>query len=332
MSEARAMLVETADRLFADLAADPEAGFAETWPGVAEAGFSSLLLSEEQGGFGGDWGDLFAVLRSAGGLALAAPVGEAAVAAWALAEAGLLEVEGLATIAPSVEGVIADDRFTGVLSNVPWGGDAEVVLATLDGILIRLVVADAAVARGLSPAGEPRDQLVFNGAEVQSAASPIDLLACGAFLRTAQIAGALDAALAASIAYANERVQFGKPISKFQTVQQNLAIFAVEAAAVNSAGQAAARAADAGNASFEFAAAKLRANSAAGQGAALAHQVHGAIGFTLEYPLHRLTRRLTGWRSEFGGDRLWAERLGRRVAALGAEGLWPELTRRSDAA
>lgn len=332
MSEARAMLVETADRLFADLAANPEASFAELWPSIAEAGFSSLLLSEDKGGFGGDWGDLFAVLRSAGGLALAAPVGEGAVAAWALAEAGLAEVEGLATLAPSIEGSFVDGRFSGVLNNVPWGGDAEVVLATLDGLLIRLSVADAQVSRGFSPAGEPRDQLTFDGGEAQSAATGIDLQACGAFLRTAQIAGALDAALAASIAYANERVQFGKPISKFQTVQQNLAIFAVEAAAVNSAGQAAARAADAGDASFEFAAAKLRANSAAGQGAALAHQVHGAIGFTLEHSLHRLTRRLTGWRSEFGGDRFWAERLGRRVAQLGPEGLWPELARRSDAA
>ena len=332
MSEARAMLVETADRLFGDLAADPEAGFAEIWPAVAEAGFSSLLLSEDQGGFGGDWGDLFAVLRSAGGLALAAPVGEAAVAVWVLAEAGLSPVDGLATIAPTVEGGVSDGRFSGVLRSVPWGGDTEVVVASSNGKLIRLNVADAQVTRGFSPAGEPRDALSFDGAAAETAPSKIDLMACGAFLRTAQIAGALDAALAASITYANERVQFGKPISKFQTVQQNLAIFAVEAAAVNSAGQAAARAADAGDASFEFAAAKLRANSAAGQGAALAHQVHGAIGFTLEYPLHRLTRRLAGWRSEFGGDRLWAERLGRRVAALGAEGLWTELTRRSDAA
>jgi acyl-CoA dehydrogenase len=180
--------------------------------------------------------------------------------------------------------------------------------------------------------GEPRDVLTFEAAPAETAPSDIDLFARGAFLRTAQIAGALDAALAASIAYANDRVQFGKPISKFQTVQQNLAIFATEAAAVNSAGQAAARAADAGDASFEFAAAKLRANAAAGQGAALAHQVHGAIGFTQEHPLHRLTRRLVGWRSEFGGDRFWAQRLGRRVANLGPEGLWPELTRRSDAA
>lgn len=326
------MLVETADRLFTDISAAPDAVFADVWSGLADTGFAALLLSEDEGGFGGDWGDLFAVVRLAGFHALAAPVGEAALAAWALAKAGLDPVEGLATIAPVVEGTIEAGRFTGSLRGVPWGGEAQVVVAMLEGCLLRLSVADAVVTPGSSPAGEPRDRLTFGSAPVQAAGCGIDLLACGAFLRSAQIAGALDAALAASIAYANDRVQFGKPIAKFQTVQQNLAIFAVEAAAVNTAGQAAARAADAGDASLEFAAAKLRANAAAGQGAALAHQVHGAIGFTLEYSLHRLTRRLTGWRSEFGGDRFWATRLGRQVAALGPQGLWHELARRTDAA
>jgi len=332
MSESRTLLTDTADRLFADVAANPDAAFAETWPAIAEAGFESLLLSEEQGGFGGDWGDLFAVARLAGAHALAAPVGEAAVAAWALAQAGLMPSEGLATIAPVVDGRLADGRFTGSLRGTPWGGAAATVVATHAGSLLRLRTADARVQAGHSPVGEPRDGLIFEAAAVEVAPCDIDLFACGAFLRTAQIAGALDAALEASIVYANERVQFGKPISKFQTVQQSLAVFAIEAAAVNSAGQAAARAADAGDAGFEFAAAKLRANAAAGQGAALAHQVHGAIGFTHEYPLHRLTRRLAGWRSEFGGDRFWAQRLGCRVAGLGPEGLWPELARRSDAA
>ena len=44
-----------------------------------------------------------------------------------------------------------------------------------------------------------------------------------------------------------------------------------------------------------------------------------------------LTLCLTGWRSEFGGDAFWAERLGRRVAGLGGHGLWSEMaaTRRA---
>ena len=41
---------------------------------------------------------------------------------------------------------------------------------------------------------------------------------------------------------------------------------------------------------------------AAGIGAAIAHQMHGAIGFTQEHQLHYLTRRLWSWRDEFGNE------------------------------
>jgi hypothetical protein len=146
----------------------------------------------------------------------------------------------------------------------------------------------------------------------------------------ALMGGALERCLELSIEHANTRVQFGKPLGKQQAVQQNLAILAEEAAAVAVASQTAAAARDAGNAEFEIACAKLRANQAAGRGAAIAHQVHGAIGFTQEYPLHRYTRALTLWRSSAGNDAYWAARVGALVAPLGGSGLWIDLTRRSD--
>ena len=62
---------------------------------------------------------------------------------------------------------------------------------------------------------------------------------------------------------------------------------------------------------------------------AIANQVHGAMGFTYEHTLHHSTRRLWGWREEFGNETLWAERLGRMVAAAGADELWPFVTRGS---
>ena len=151
-----------------------------------------------------------------------------------------------------------------------------------------------------------------------------------AFARACQIAGALDAALALSIAYANERQQFGRPLGKFQAVQQSLASFACEAAAANCAAMGAAQALDRGNAEFEVAAAKLRANRAVEMGTSVAHQVHGAIGFTEEYALAPLTRRLWQWRSEYGNDAYWSARLGSKVIAQGAERFWPELFARTD--
>lgn len=152
----------------------------------------------------------------------------------------------------------------------------------------------------------------------------------GAFSRTAQIAGALDAALDMTVHYANERQQFGRPLGKFQAVQQSLASFACEVAATNCAAMGAAQALDRGNATFEVAAAKLRANRAVGVGTAVAHQVHGAIGFTEEYPLHHLTRRLWQWRSDFGNDAHWSRFLGDRVIERGADSFWPDLVSRTD--
>ena len=79
---------------------------------------------------------------------------------------------------------------------------------------------------------------------------------------------------------------------------------------------------------FEVAAAKVRAGEAAGAGAAIAHAVHGAIGFTYEHSLHFATRRLWSWRAEFGSESRWAATLGRAVLARGADALWPDLTAR----
>jgi alkylation response protein AidB-like acyl-CoA dehydrogenase len=72
--------------------------------------------------------------------------------------------------------------------------------------------------------------------------------------------------------------------------------------------------------------AKSRIGEAAGKGAEIAHQVHGAMGFTREHNLHYSTRRLWSWRDEFGNETYWQSRLGREIAARGADALWPMLT------
>jgi acyl-CoA dehydrogenase len=151
-----------------------------------------------------------------------------------------------------------------------------------------------------------------------------------ALATTALIGGALARALELAIDHANTRVQFGKPLGKQQAVQQALALMAEEVAAVAVAAQAAAKARDTGDAAFEIGCAKLRANRAAGVGGAIAHQVHGAIGFTQDYPLHHYTAKLVEWRSAYGNDAHWAEQVGAFALAQGGTGLWREITRRSD--
>jgi acyl-CoA dehydrogenase len=109
-------------------------------------------------------------------------------------------------------------------------------------------------------------------------------------------------------------------------VQQNLAILAGQTAAAVAAADLAAEALIDGLKILPIAAGKARAGEAAGIAAAIAHQVHGAIGFTLEHNLQFLTRRLWSWRDEFGKDAVWQRLLGRHMAQVGANVLWAEIT------
>ena len=313
MSENRTLLTDMADGLFAELAGTD---CATAWPRLAEAGFATLLVPEDRGGFGGDWGDLFAVLRLAGSHALAAPLGETIVAHKLLAKSGIEPPEGPIALL---------DR-----DYASFGRDCAAVLAPGDGGLKLYPQAALTLTHGTSPDGNPRDKVCFTGEPSAVFATNADLRAKGAFIRVAQAAGALEAGFALAIDHVNARVQFGRPLAKFQAVQQALAEASSEIAAVSAAGQAAAAAFDAGDAGFEIAAAKLRTNRAIEVAVPILHRVHGAIGFTLEYPLNRYTRRLMAWRSEFGNDALWARDLGQRTAKLGGKGLWHEIVTRGD--
>ena len=309
MSENRQLLTDMAEGLFAELAgAELEAA----WPRLAEAGFATLLVPEEKGGFGGDWGDLYAVLRLAGRHALPSVLGETIVAHKVLADAGIAAPDGAI-------GLLDGER-------VAYGRHCGAVLAP--GKLLPGAICDW--HEGTSPDGRPRDRLGgIEGFEV-AVRTNADLRANGAFVRVAMAAGAFEAGFDLAIEHVNTRVQFGKPLGKFQAVQQALAEASSEVAAVLAAGQAAAQASDAGDASFEIAAAKSRMNRAVDVAVPILHRVHGAIGFTMEYPLNRHTRALMGWRSEFGNDAYWARKLGERVAKLGGRGLWREVTARGD--
>lgn len=156
-----------------------------------------------------------------------------------------------------------------------------------------------------------------------------------AFANVALAGGALGRALQLAIDHVNTREQFGRTLAKFQSVQQALAQLACEVAAVDVAAFALADrldrvGGDIDAAMFEVAAAKLRTNRAIGVGTAIAHQMHGAIGFTADYPLHHFTLALIRWRSGGGNDAHWAQVLGAQAVALGGAGLWAEMTVRGD--
>jgi acyl-CoA dehydrogenase len=180
-------------------------------------------------------------------------------------------------------------------------------------------------------AGEPRVQFDFTNAPIIAFAPLADaqerLLCEGALMRSVQMAGALQRSLGYSLQYANDRVQFGRPIGKFQAVQHMLAVLAGHVAASAAAADAAIELSSEAPEPFFVAVAKSRVGEAAGNGAEIAHQVHGAMGFTREHNLHHLTRRLWSWRDEFGNETHWQTRIGEMALKQGADNLWPFLTR-----
>jgi acyl-CoA dehydrogenase len=352
MNELRTMLGDVVTRLFTDRVTKDVLESAERghwpdglWQAVEENGLTLPLVPEARGGAGGTWSDAHVVVRAAGRHAVPLPLAETIVGAWLLSEAGLEVPAGPLTVAPvQREDALQLARagggvtLSGTAARVPWGGVAGhvVAVAELEGqTMVALVERGAArVTSDQSLAREPRDTLAFDRAPVVAVApggprvpaSAVRLY--GALARSAQMAGALDYLLHQSARYATERRQFGKPIGSFQVIQQNLAVLAGHAAAAGIAAANAFRAADRGDPAFEIAVAKIRAGEAAGIAASIAHQVHGAIGFTYEHALQFATRRLWSWRAEFGGEGDWAIELGRAVAGRGADALWPQLTAR----
>ena len=193
---------------------------------------------------------------------------------------------------------------------------------------------DCRIGEGRNLAGDATNVVAFDRVKpLASASAPngfdqSSLMLMGSTIRSVETAGALEAILSLGVAYANERVAFERPIGKFQAVQQNLARLAGEvAAALAVAGSAAdtvARAETFDDAVFfEAASAKIRTAEAATEGAAIAHQVFGAIGFTQEHILHRFTLRMLSWRDDFGNESYWAAELGKHVARGGADEFWP---------
>jgi acyl-CoA dehydrogenase len=349
------LVAETARRLLGDVgdpqvlnrAAD-ESWMAPAWSALEEAGLPLAWVPETLGGSGADLADGFAVLREAGRAAAPLPLAETLLAGWLLAQAGIPSPKGAMSCGPTRE----DDRvvlagngtLAGRLRAVPFARGAGHLAVVAENEAGRAVVAlvaagDARIAGGTGLAGDALNAVSFENvrpAAVRDTLPGLDagaLLLMGAAVRATQMAGALEAILDLSVAYANERVAFGRPIGKFQAVQQSLARLAGEvAAAIAAAGSAAD--AIAGSAIFdeavflEAASAKIRVGEAAGEGAAIAHQVLGAIGFTHEHVLHRYTRRLWAWRDDFGSESVWAVKLGHLVAAKGADALWPMLAAR----
>ncbi len=349
MAESENIVAETAEKIFADLAdaqtinRDKKGDWkAPLWQALSEAGLPLSWVPEDCGGSGASLAEGFSVLSAAGRFAIAVPLAETMLAGWLLSQAKIASPEGAMTVAPASPkdriALNADGTLSGRARGVPFAKDAghiAVLAQGAGGFSIALVDASGCrIEAGLNLASDGSDTVTFTNAApvaIKPAPKGFDqnsLMLMGAVARSLQIAGSLESMLEISVRYSDERVAFEKKISKFQAVQHNLARLAGEtAAAMAAAGSAADTIANASafdDAVFlEATAAKIRCAEAAEKGAAIAHQVHGAIGYTLEHILHRYTMRALAWRDDFGHESYWAVQLGKRVAARGADELWP---------
>lgn len=257
------------------------------WGAIAESGFLDALVSESAGGAGLrliDVAPLFALL---GAHAVPLPVGETMIARALLAKAGREVPSGPITIASGA-------------GPVPLARVARYVLV---GSLEQPVAQPVEAAE---PTGLDRD---LDGWLPVSSSQYRPL---GAVLRACLIAGAVERVLAMTLGYANERVQFGRPIGRQQAVQVQLAVLAEQAVAARLAAEMGASQGWTPHASA-IGIAKHGAGLAAAHAVSISHAVFGAIGISEEHDLQLLTRRLDGWRRADGGERYWSAIIGREM-------------------
>lgn len=352
MSE-RSLLEDVVTNLFAErctpervVASESNGWDGELWAAAEELGLPLASVPEEHGGSGVSLQDACTLLRVAGRHAVPLPLAETGfMAGWLLSRAGLPVPPGPLTVAPATPGESLTVRhgtdggtLSGHATAVPWASAATtiaVVASTDDGRRVVAAMPRTAVRieSGSNLAGEPLDTVVFRDAPLDGvpfAPLPVDedgVQKRGALGYATLMLGALEHVRDLSIAYASQREQFGRPIARFQAIQQRLAQMAREVAiaraAVELAIRAAAQAVD--PPWLEIAVAKVTAGNAAQSVSAHAHQIHAAIGITKEYPLHLFTRRLWSWRDVFGSELAWARRIGGAALDPGQD-LWELMT------
>ena len=322
MNDTGAMLAEMTDRLLSASLDDATMRStrsgqwpAAAWRALVEQGLPRALVEGKQG-FGVPLKDGLALVRLFGRYAMPLPIADTMIANTLLARAGLDVVEG-----PMGLLAAADPR-------VPWGRQVEAVLVEHEGRIGIVTDGIAVVEPGSSIAGLPADRLTVSGTVRLGDRAGFGLLEAGSLIRALLMAGALERLVELTVGHTSERVQFGKPLSAFQAVQHSLACLAAEAAAASAAADLAADAFVEASSEFPnaLAAARSRIGEAAGIAIGIAHQLHGAIGFTEEHRLHWYTTALWSWRDEFGTAAWWTGRLGALALSHTKQSYWPSVT------
>lgn len=303
---------------------------ATLWSTLTASGLTLMTTPESAGGSGGSLRELAVLLERAGYHAAPAPLADTdLLGSWLLQTAGLPIPAGpIAAAVTTTEPKNA--RLTTTLVSVPWARTAETIVVTGPGFVAALPRAVVTVVERDDIAAQPLDLVEVDadasdgavfGTVTTDLATQFRLR--GALARSVQTCGALTRALEMSSQHVTERIQFGRPLAKFQAVQHLISSAASAVCLATSACDFAIDIADthgfdSPRTEFAVAVAKVESARAATLVSRNAHQAHGAIGFTLDHRLRHFTTRATAWRSEFGGAREWQYSIGAKLIESGS--------------
>lgn len=341
MEQTDQLILDTAHRLFSELSGAEIVNGAELGEkpeqlrqAILESGLTLAWVPEEAGGVGGSLELGFNLIRMASGFALPVALADTLVANLLLARSGL-EVSdrwaGLAYDGGDLP-VLVQGEVNGVVENASGAVEAGfLVVPVMEKGEVRIATfapSTIDMEHRESLAGEARTRVILRSAIPGQLSEPVNnmtedgLRQFCALVRASQVAGALERMGEITVGYVKERTQFGRPLGKFQAIQHKVADIAGESALTTAAMEQAVRRVSSHPEAFNgdslvfmaVATAKVVASEAAGKVCRDAHQAHGAMGFSFEYPLQQYSRRVWCWREEFGSEFYWSERLGMAVA------------------
>jgi alkylation response protein AidB-like acyl-CoA dehydrogenase len=275
------------------------------WAKLADAGLLGVSLPEEAGGLGLSVVEVALLLEEAGRYAAAVPLVAQAISATVLARAGG-PLDGLADgsrlISPALVDplgsepapttTVSDGRLTGTKTCVPSGlyADAFLVSAsTPDGPKVFLVEAtDVTVERQDTITYRPEALVLLDGAPGTPVGDLADVVNVATVLVAAHQVGTAEEATRLTAEYTKTREQFGHPIAHFQAVGQRAADCFIDTLTIRlTVLQAAWLLAQGLPADKEVAVAKYFASDAGQRVVRAAAHLHGGMGVSREYPLHR---------------------------------------------
>jgi acyl-CoA dehydrogenase len=283
---------------------------AALWAQLDSLGFADALVPEPHGGAGLSLREVLGVMSLCGRYTVPVPLAETMLARSVLAQAGGGGVtQGSITLAQGQR--TSDGRL--VCPGVQLGRVADAVLVSDAQHTWLLSTHDAQ----RTPASFVLDADVTWSPDQVKAGLKLPqhqdmrvLLGC---VNAAQLSGALLAVFNKTLQYANDRVQFGKAIGKFQAIQHQLSVMAEHSFAAHMAAQLGCASDTPRPERLRVAVAKARTSEAALEVAGLSHSIHGAIGFTHEFDLQLYTRRLHAWRQAGGSESYWQTVLGHEL-------------------